>query len=299
MSRTIGARKKLSWSVLFVSAGEVTLADHAQTAGKRTKGGAEVRLLNIDADAGAGMGMFENIHGAESPDAFSRRLKEAARHYYGSPLRECVKVIASKRAPMEKAVRQCQAEFVQRHVPAGASGEVFRAAQRFGLIGAAGEFATEGGLTGWKPDESMNAAGLCFRDWPRRRDGGAGSGDLEKAIRQVRNFIEVHGASRFQAAKPRSDHQGNPMPKKVVNRAGFRVDNANGEADQYFILPETFRREECDGFDYRAVAHALMERGYLDCQPPHLTKKPRLPKVGSVRVYAVNASILSDGASGA
>ena len=79
MSRNIGARKKLSWSLLFVSAGEVTLADHAQTAGKRTKGGAEVRLLNIEADAGAGMGLFEKIHGAESPDAFARQLKDAAR----------------------------------------------------------------------------------------------------------------------------------------------------------------------------------------------------------------------------
>jgi len=145
----------------------------------------------------------------------------------------------------------------------------------------------------------MNAAALCFRNWLRRRDGGAGSGDLEKAIRQVRSFIEVHGASRFQSAKPRSDYQGNPIPEKVMNRAGFRVDGANGEAEQYLILGETFRREVCDGFDYRAVAHALVERGYLDCQPPHLTKKPRLPEVGSVRVYAVNASILSDGASGA
>src|ERR1019366_3480339 len=36
MSRSIGARKKLSWTLLFVSAGEITLADHAQSVGKRT-----------------------------------------------------------------------------------------------------------------------------------------------------------------------------------------------------------------------------------------------------------------------
>ncbi len=87
MSRNIGVRKKLSWTLLFVSAGEVTLADHARTAGKRTKGGAEVRLLNIDADAGAGLGLFEDLHGAASPDLFARQLKEAAARYYGAPLR--------------------------------------------------------------------------------------------------------------------------------------------------------------------------------------------------------------------
>lgn len=55
MTRAIGARKRLRWSLLFVSAGEMTLAEHSASGGKRTKGGAEVRLLNIDADAGRGM----------------------------------------------------------------------------------------------------------------------------------------------------------------------------------------------------------------------------------------------------
>jgi putative DNA primase/helicase len=47
MTRAISTRRKLSWRLLFVSAGEVTLAEHAATAGRRTKSGAEVRLLNI------------------------------------------------------------------------------------------------------------------------------------------------------------------------------------------------------------------------------------------------------------
>jgi hypothetical protein len=41
----------LAWTLLIVSAGEITLADHVQTAGKRTKGGVEARLANIDSDA--------------------------------------------------------------------------------------------------------------------------------------------------------------------------------------------------------------------------------------------------------
>jgi hypothetical protein len=57
MTRTIGVRKKLTWNVLYVSSGEITLADHAASAGKRTRGGAEVRLVNIAADAGKGLGL--------------------------------------------------------------------------------------------------------------------------------------------------------------------------------------------------------------------------------------------------
>jgi putative DNA primase/helicase len=294
MSRNIGARKKLTWCLLFVSAGEVTMADHAQTAGKRTKGGVEVRLLNVEADAGAGLGLFENIHGAESPDAFSRQLRDAAKRSYGAPLREYLKYVAANRTDAEKAISNFQSEFVRKRVPSGASGEVFRAAQRFALIGAAGELATAAGITGWPEQESSNAAARCFGNWLARRVGGSGAGDSEAAIQQVRSFIEAHGASRFQSAKGRLDGRGEPLPEKVINRAGFRVDDGDGEAVEYLILPEVFRREVCEGFDARMVARALSERGYLDCQPPHLTKKPRLPEVGSVRVYAVKASILGE-----
>jgi len=131
MSRNVGARKKLSWALVFVSAGEVTLADHAQTAGKRTKGGAEVRLLNIEADAGAGLGLFENLHGASSLDLFARRLKEAAARYYGAPLRAHLEFITGKRAEVESTLRNFQMDFLKNRVPAGAAGEVCRAAQRF------------------------------------------------------------------------------------------------------------------------------------------------------------------------
>jgi putative DNA primase/helicase len=163
MSRSIGARKRLSWCLLFVSAGEITLADHVLAAGKHTKGGAEVRLLNVEADAAAGLGLFENIHGAESPDAFSRQLRDAAKRFFGTPLREYLAFVTANRADAEKAIRDLQAQFVKRHVPPGASGEVSRAAQRFSLIGAAGELATTAGITGWMEGESANAAAemLC------------------------------------------------------------------------------------------------------------------------------------------
>ena len=292
MSRNIGTRKRLSWSLLFVSAGEVTLADHAQTAGKQTKGGAEVRLLNVDADAGAGLGLFEDIHGAESPDAFARQLKDAARRFYGAPLRAYLGRLSQTRDDVEKWVRGFQERFVKAHVPADASGEVFRAAQRFALIAAAGRLATRAGITGWEQDEATNAAAKCFKNWLAVRVGGSGAGDSGVAIQQVRNFIEVNGASRFQSPIARQDKSGEKIPEKVINRAGFRVDDVDGEAVEYLVLPEVFRREVCAGFDYRMVANALLSRACLDNETPHLTKKTRMPEVGNIRFYAIRASIL-------
>jgi hypothetical protein len=50
----------------------------------------------------------------------------------------------------------------------------------------------------------------------------------------------------------------------------------------------------CEGFNYQSVARALLQRGALDCEPPHLTKKPRLPELGLTRVYAIKSSILGE-----
>jgi putative DNA primase/helicase len=294
MTRNIGARKKLSWSLVFVSAGEITLADHAQTAGKRTKGGAEVRLLNIDADAGAGCGLFENIHGAESPDAFARQLKGAARQYYGTPLRAYLDVLAGNRAAAETALRNFQTDFLSRHVPAGSSGEVFRAAQRFGLIAAAGELATDAGITGWEKDEAITAAANCLESWISSR-GTTGALDAESAVKQVRRFLEAHGASRFQPVRHQTAEAGMDSLDEnqlVVNRAGFRRKTNDGEME-YLVLPETFKSEVCASFDYRMVVHALEDRGFLERQPPSLTKRVRVPgNVDPIWVFCVKASIL-------
>jgi uncharacterized protein (DUF927 family) len=290
MTRNIGARRKLAWRLLFVSAGEATLADYARVAGERTKAGAEVRLLNIEADAGAGMGIFENIHGAGSPDAFARRMKDGAQRFYGAPLRPYLAFIVQHREAIEKAIRDVHTDFLRR-VPAGASGEVHRAAHRFALIAAAGELATDARITGWTKGESMSAAARCFESWLYAR-GTAGAGDVEAGIKQVKGFLEVNGASRFQSTRTKRDGSGEPIHEKVVNRAGFRIDE-DGETVEYLVFSEVFRSEVCEGFDHRALAKALAERGYLERQPPHLTKKRRLPEIGAVRVYAINSSLLA------
>jgi hypothetical protein len=40
---------------------------------------------------------WRGLHGAESPDAFARQLKDAARRYYGAPLRAFLDCVAWNR----------------------------------------------------------------------------------------------------------------------------------------------------------------------------------------------------------
>jgi putative DNA primase/helicase len=187
-------------------------------------------------------------------------------------------------------VREYRENFLKRHVPEGAAGEVSRAAARFGLIGGAGEIATRAGITDWPEGEAMAAAGRCFEDWLSIR-GTAGGSDVEVVIREVRRFLERHGASRFQVIRHPGEESSADENQVVRDRAGFRRKTESGDSE-YLILSEVFRAEVCRGYSYRLVAQILLEREYLDCQPPSFMRKTRLPEIGSAWVYSVRASIL-------
>ena len=289
MTRSIAARRKLLWTVLFVSTGELTLAEHALSAGKQVQGGVEVRLINIDADAGQGLGVFEDLHDVESPEQFVHELKAAALRYYGTPIRAFLGRLVSDRPAVERKVRSLRAAFLSASVPPGSTGEVKRAADRLAVIAAAGELATEWGITGWRPGEVTEAAQRCFLDWLKRR-GTTGASDVEAGIRQVRGFLGANGASRFQQIRNARQDEGNdPI---VRDRVGFRRRNSEAEETEYLILPDAFKNEVCKGQSSQAVLKELDKRGFLVREKPNMTIKPNLPELGRVRVYCIRAAIL-------
>ncbi len=159
------------------------------------------------------------------------------------------------------------------------------------MVGAAGELATEFGVTGWREGEAESAAKACFDSWLDSR-GSAGVGDVEAAIRQVRAFIEAHGNSRFQSLVPRQDGRGNEIHERVIDRVGFKAVDPEGDAE-FLILGEAFRQEVCKGLDYRMVAKVLNERGHLRTDlKGKRSVLHTVPELGRIRVYAVRASIL-------
>jgi putative DNA primase/helicase len=59
-----GTRPRLTWRLLFLSTGETSLEQHIAEVGQRIQAGQEVRLVDVPADAGVGLGLFEDLHGA-------------------------------------------------------------------------------------------------------------------------------------------------------------------------------------------------------------------------------------------
>ena len=96
-------RKTPTWRSLFLSTGEVSLAEKIAEDGRgHAKAGQGVRVVDIPADAGVGLGLFENLHGCESADRFARKLKEGAGNYYGTPLRAFLQKFVADRDDLTK-----------------------------------------------------------------------------------------------------------------------------------------------------------------------------------------------------
>jgi uncharacterized protein (DUF927 family) len=195
--------------------------------------------------------------------------------------------LVRNRDKAEEFIRKVQKKFQESVVPQDVTGEVRRAAERFGLIGAAGEVATALGLTGWRKGEAIGAMKRLFAEWLSSR-GTAGPSDADAGVNAVRAYILQHGVSRFQSMQPSPNGS---RSETIRDRVGF-VRMEGGKPKEFYIFPEAFRSEVCKGNSYRDVLKALDARGFLRREPPNMTVKPNLPGVGRTRVYCVLGSIL-------
>ena len=307
-------RKKRTWQLLYLSAGEVSMADHMAEAGKRTRAGMEVRMLDVPLDAGRGMGGIEAVHGHDGPAAIAEAIVTAAARHYGSAGRAWLGWLCEHHAVLPEKLQQLVDEYRNELVPEATSEQVRRAGTRFALVAAAGELATRAGITGWPSGEALQGVRQCFNAWLEAR-GHLDNGEDMSMLRQVRSFLELNGEGRFTWLHRGADDHS----PKTLNRAGFRRQlDGNGkpirsnaeylreygdrisgtEAEQsqcdYLVLPEVFRAEVCRSFDASAVARLLQRRGHLEHESDRLTTKQRLPGMGKVSVYHVKPSIFSD-----
>jgi uncharacterized protein (DUF927 family) len=278
------ARASQRWRLLFLSSGEVSLSALMAQAGRKANTGQEVRLADFDADAGAGHGAFEELHGQPSGAALSVAVKDAAALNHGAVGLAWLRHVVQHRARLADFIADGMGQFVAEAVPAGAAGQVERVARRFALVAVAGELAAHFGLTGWAKGEAERAAKACFSSW-LEGFGGIGNREERDLLAQVRAFFEAHGASRFEDVAATED-------QRIVNRAGFYRAGHNG-VRQYLVLPEAFKTEVCKGRDAKAAEKLLVAMGWVEPGGDgRATQKPRLPGIGTTaRVYVFTGKV--------
>lgn len=276
------ARARQTWKLLFLSAGEIGLSQHLQSVGKKTKAGQEVRLVEIPADAGAGFGLFEHLHGVAGGAELSTAINEAAVNHYGTAAVAFLEALCRDRDEIGTWLKEEIRQFVDGNLPADSSGQAHRVCQRFALIGLAGEYATAAGITDWSAGDALGAAADCFAVWLDGR-GGAGNQEKDAILSHVKAFFEAHEESRFSDLNEISD-------RPTINRAGFRRNVETGV--EYLVLPEVFKREICTGLDPKTVARTLIESSWIrPASNGWAQRAERLPGKGPTKVYVFTAKI--------
>lgn len=313
------ARKVATWRVLFLSDGEVSLANHMEQVGKGTKAGHEVRMAHITADAGRGLGVYETLHDFDSGAALSDHLVKMSHRFYGTAGMALIEYAVRDAEEISEGLIAGIAELVKEMCPSDSHGQVSRVAARFALVGLSGELATSAGITGWEAGEAIAAARTCFVSW---LDGRGGNGNVEHAsiLRQVSGFFQAHGSARFtQWHRSTDDHAPN-----TINRAGFRrmitaegtainsnedhhkaygdvvhPDESAGVVQEYYVMPEVFRNEICKGFNHKIVAQLLIAKDLLMTEgsgdKASATRSERIPGLGKVRCYRFKPGVMAGG----
>jgi putative DNA primase/helicase len=307
-------RKRRTWRVLVLSSSEVSLPDLMVEGGRRTRAGQEVRFLDVPIDAGAGMGGFEVLHGHDGPGALAEAVTRAAATYYGTAGRTWLEWLCKHHATVCGRLPALIEKHRADMVPEAAAAQVRRAGTRFALVAAAGELATEAGITGWAKGEAAQGVRKCFNAWLATR-GHLDNGEDAAMLHQVRQFLELHSEGRFTWWHRAADDH-NP---KTLNRAGFRrligddgkpvksdadhhreygerINASDGERAHidFIVLREVFQREVCRGYNPDEVARLLQRRGHLVHEPGRLKDRQRLPGMGKAACYHVKPSIFDD-----
>jgi uncharacterized protein (DUF927 family) len=321
---TGAARTVAEWLVDYGSTGEHDLASYMRAAGVEAQAGQLVRCASIPADAGAGIGAFEQVPAGMSPKTFSDALADNAMAHHGHAGPAFVEALIKA---VQKGGREAVISMVRKEVervaaemqPADASPQVASMARRFARYTVAGELATVWGITGWPGEEATRAARRCFTDWLEAR-GGAGAMEGMSVLERLRSFIDEFGNLRFveiQASGQLAAAPGAPGGQvgggvqtgdelvtgdakarlSYQGQAGFwRTQPGGGRI--YLMWPEVFRREIIRSLEERTAFQALGDAGYVVTSEEGGRTRFQLKRptpAGKRRVVVVDPAAWADG----
>lgn len=271
---------------VVLSAGELTYEQALSRNGRKVQAGQAIRHIDLPADAGAGMGVFEKLNGHSAPRQLADALNAASRLYHIIALDAFVdKLISPGSLPAVTARAARELGVISSSLcPSDASGQVVRVAQSFALLAFAGRLACDFEVLPFQQADIDDAISKCFTSWLAQR-GTAGELEPEECVQQVRMFCQAHGRSRFET------WDCDPSLSHVRDRVGYI--RPDGTAAGFYVFPEAFKKVLCEGLDHRRVARVLQERGLLLTDPSgNPSKTVHVPRNGPKRLYHLAMDII-------
>lgn len=251
------SRQAKKWRLLFLSSGEIGFAQKLAEDGKRAKAGQEVRFIGISTSREH----ISTLHGLQTAKDLVDKVKQLTAENYGFDGVKFIEFVVTHyeriKAKINGKLQSLSKEFYQ-----GNNTQISRVATHFALIEYTRLVLIGAGLI--PNDFAVGTVKACFDDWTAGREN-TDSHEEQEIIDNLRLFLEVNGASRFQNIVTQNE--------KTINRVGFietqtKEIQVNGKKEKeeitvYLFLPQVFKKEICLGHDLRTVCKVLVKNNYL------------------------------------
>ncbi|HCT7900306.1 TPA: DUF927 domain-containing protein [Enterobacter cloacae] len=161
--------KVAEWQVSIFSTGECSLQQLAASGNIERLEGENVRVIDVHADAGSEMGIFESLpDGVNSSNELVHAIKDATHRYYGSAkpafLKRLVADIQDDRESVKRKLEKGIEFFLDKHKVDRNSGIQVRIAKRFAIAYVAGSMAVKYGVLPFTKQDVMKGISTCYLD---------------------------------------------------------------------------------------------------------------------------------------
>ncbi len=212
-----------------------------------------IRLPSLPADAGAGLGLFDQVPDGAQAAAWSRALKTRALECYGTAGPAFVAWLCENRERVRETAPAAIAALAGTWVTTRGlkDGQWHRVARWLALIAISGELFREALRLPWGEGEALQAAERAFCEIvsPRGKDRA----EVEAAVAALQQAITRRGS----AFRHQNEDASRPLPDQL------RIRWEQGGQLVWGFFPSAFPEIVGSGADARTAVKELMARGWL------------------------------------
>ncbi|WP_428492537.1 DUF927 domain-containing protein [Rhodopila sp.] len=284
---------RFSWRLLYMGSTEHSQDQLATICGHPLAAGQLVRLVDVAADAGCGMGVLEELHDpTTSPSRFSDKLRDAALQCYGTAGHAFLEQLVewTHADPEAAAVYiERRMNFYLRHVNANAwGGPVARVARLFAFVYASGRLANKFGVLPWPWKDMLGAVSTVHQRILLPANAIA-LRTPKSSIDAVAGYITTN-RDRFVDLTKRTSMTA----AELQSAYGILYPTGSG-SKEFLFANERFRNAVCAGLPADEVLSHLAAANFLRVQKGGKRTVTRdFPKpLGKARVISIKAAIVN------
>ena len=204
LNKEISLREPLTWRVLWISTGELTVSQYLKKAGVDIHTGTDIRSIPIDVGMGVRaaptdkdtLGIFEEVPpGFEKISKAFSLLSSGTLENYGELGHKWLEYLTANAEAVKDQAELFARKFDEK-APKKIGAQQSRELNRFKLCAVAGEIATKAGLTGWKEGQATDAV---IKLMERYFEGlTTGTKEARRLIEDLRDAVQIiHKFARY------------------------------------------------------------------------------------------------------